>query len=362
MTGLTASGDLIVSIVLSSDDAIFTLDRDGHIRFWNRGATDLFGYGPHEVVGESFAILAAADRAKALDELVARASSGAHAAHIETTMRAKSGSLIPVSIRVSPLSDASGNVAGASVIVRDAVARNREDLILRRRSAELERTNSELEQFAQVISHDLLEPIRTMKGFADVLEKDARHGLDDRSFAMLDRIIEGASRMQELVTDLLDYARSGTQQMPTDAVNCEEVLESSLADLEAAIKEGGVRVSHDELPVVRGDRVWLTELFENLIGNAMKFMGDDAPVIHVGAQRRGTGWCLSVRDNGIGIDPRFATRIFEPFRRLHTREEYSGSGMGLAICRKIVERHGGRIWVESEPGKGSTFFFTLLAA
>jgi PAS domain S-box-containing protein len=362
VTGLTASADLIVSIVLTSDDAIFTVDVGGQIRFWNRGATDLFGYTPAEVIGQTINILAPGNADGALDELVTRASNGEHIAHLETTMRAKSGSFIPVSIRVSPLRDGSGEVAGASAIVRDAIARNKEDLVLRRHSAELERTNSELEEFAQVISHDLLEPIRTMKGFADLLEKDARPVLDDKTFAFLDRIIEGANRMQDLVTDLLEYARSGTQQMPTDIVNCEEVLDSSLADLEAAIKEGNVVVSHDELPVVRGDRVWLTELFENLVGNAMKFRGADVPVIHVGAESRGTDWCLSVRDNGIGIDPRFAARIFEPFRRLHTRDEFPGSGMGLAICRKIVERHGGRIWVESEPGKGSTFFFTLPAA
>src|SRR5206468_1426658 len=140
---------------------------------------------------------------------------------------------------------------------------------------------------------------------------------------------------------------------------CEEVIESALADLEAAIKDRDALVTHDELPVVRGDRVGLTELLENVITNALKFHGSEFPVIHVGAERRGDEWCLSVRDNGIGMDPRYADRIFQPFRRLHTRDEYSGSGMGLAICRKIVERHGGRIWVESESGKGSTFFFTL---
>jgi len=164
------------------------------------------------------------------------------------------------------------------------------------------------------------------------------------------------------VADLLDYARAGTQQIPSDVVSCEEVLASALADLGAAISERDVVVSHDELPLVRGDRVTLTEVFENLIGNAMKFHGRELPVIHVGAERRGPDWCLWVRDNGIGIGSRFAERIFEPFRRLHTRDEYSGTGIGLAICRKIVERHGGRIWMESEPDKGSTFFFTLPTA
>ena len=362
MTGLTASGDLLVSIVLTCDDAIFMLDAGGQIRFWNRGATDLFGYTPADVIGQTIDIFAPDDGDGALDSLVTRAANGEHIAHLETTMRAKSGSSVPVSIRVSPVRDESGEVAGASAIVRDAVARNKEDLVRRRRSAELERANSELEQFAQVISHDLLEPIRTMKGFADLLEQDARPALDDKTLAFLDRIVQGANRMQDLVTDLLAYARSGTKYVLSDVVNCEEVLDSALADLEAAVKENEVRVSHDRLPVVRGDRIALTELFENLIGNAMKFKGADVPAIHVGAQRLGTDWRLSVRDNGIGINTRFEARIFEPFRRLHTRDEYSGSGMGLAICRKIVERHGGRIWVESEPGKGSTFFFTLPAA
>ena len=201
-----------------------------------------------------------------------------------------------------------------------------------------------------------------MKGFADLIEKDAGEALEEHTVVLLDRIVQGANRMQELVADLLDYARAGTQQTPSDVIGCEEALESALADLEAAISEGGVVVTHDELPLVRGDRVGLTEVFENLIGNAMKFHGPDVPVIHIGAERRGPDWCLWVRDNGIGIGSRFAERIFEPFRRLHTRAEYSGTGIGLAICRKIVERHGGRIWVESEPEKGSTFFFTLPAA
>jgi PAS domain S-box-containing protein len=358
VTRLTASNDLLVSIVLSTNDAIFALDSDRRIRFWNAGATVLFGYAPHDVVGEPVDLLIPTSRRDEIDGLLDRAMKSERLGHFETTMQTKAGASIPVSVRLSPVRDGSGDVTGASVIVRDVVARRNEELTLRRRSAELERSNAELEQFAQIIAHDLQEPVRTMKGFADLLEKDSGGALEEQTAALLDRIVEGATRMQELVADLLDYARAGTKRMPTDVVKCEEALEAALADLEAAIREGEVVVSHDELPLVRGDRVGLTEVFENLIGNAMKFRGPDVPAIHVGVERRGPDWCLWVQDNGIGIGSRFAERIFEPFRRLHTRDEYSGSGMGLAICRKIVERHGGRIWVESEPGKGSTFFFT----
>ena len=362
MRGLTVSSDLLVSIVLSNNDAIFALDRDRRIRFWNEGATDLFGYAPHDIVGEPVDLLLANDRVEEINGLLDRVMKPERLGQFETTMRTKTGMSIPVSVRFSPIRDASGDVVGSSAVLRDVVARKHEEISLRRRSAELERSNAELEQFAQVIAHDLQEPLRTMKGFADLIEKDAGDALDEHTVALLDRIVQGANRMQELVADLLDYARAGTQQIPSDVVSCEEVLASALADLGAAISERDVVVSHDELPLVRGDRVTLTEVFENLIGNAMKFHGRELPVIHVGAERRGPDWCLWVRDNGIGIGSRFAERIFEPFRRLHTRDEYSGTGIGLAICRKIVERHGGRIWMESEPDKGSTFFFTLPAA
>jgi len=360
--GLTVSNDLLVSIVLSNNDAIFALDRDRRIRFWNEGATNLFGYAPHDLVGERVDLLLPAERVGEINGLLDRAMKPERLGHFETTMRTKTGVSIPVSVRLSAIRDASGDVVGCSALIRDVVARKHEEISLRRRSAELERSNAELEQFAHVIAHDLQEPLRTMKGFADLIEKDAGEALEEHTVVLLDRIVQGANRMQELVADLLDYARAGTQQTPSDVIGCEEALESALADLEAAISEGGVVVTHDELPLVRGDRVGLTEVFENLIGNAMKFHGPDVPVIHIGAERRGPDWCLWVRDNGIGIGSRFAERIFEPFRRLHTRAEYSGTGIGLAICRKIVERHGGRIWVESEPEKGSTFFFTLPAA
>jgi len=361
VTGLATSSDLLASIVLSSDDAIFALDRDRRIGFWNAGATQMFDHLAHDVVGQHVDMLLADEGRAHFDRLLDDAFAGTGAGHFETVLRTRTGSFIPVSVRISSLRDASANIVGASVIARDSAPRSKEDLVLRRRSEELERSNAELVEFAQVISHDLQEPLRTMKGFAELLEQDARGLLDEQTLALLDRIVQGAGRMQDLVTDLLAYARTGTQDAPSDVVDCEEVLDAALADLEASINEGDVILSHDGLPTVRGDRVSLTELFENLIGNAMKFRGSEVPRIHIGSDRQDRMWRLSVRDNGIGLDPRFAARIFQPFRRLHTRDEYSGSGMGLAICRKIVERHGGRIWVESSRGEGATFFFTLPA-
>ena len=227
------------------------------------------------------------------------------------------------------------------------------------RTAELEATVKELEQFAYVASHDLQEPLRAVAGCVEILEKDYRDKLDPGADELIRHTVEGTRRMQTLIRDLLAYSRVGTRGQPFVPVDCHAALDLALENLATAINESGAVITRDAMPTLPADPTQLAQLFQNLIGNGIKFHGGKPPEIHVGAQRQDDGWLFSVRDNGIGIEPQYFDRIFVIFQRLHTRTEYPGTGIGLAICKRIVERHRGKISVESESGRGSTFFFTI---
>jgi len=224
---------------------------------------------------------------------------------------------------------------------------------------ELERSNKELEQFAYVTSHDLQEPLRKIKSFTELLARRYQGQLDEKGDKYISYITGGATRMQGLINDLLTYSRVSTRGKKFTSTSAETVLESALSNLQVATRESGAQVTHDPLPFIKADPTQMLQLFQNLVGNAVKFRGELAPKVHVSVKEDGDRWLFRVRDNGIGLDMKQAERIFQVFQRLHPRGEYPGTGIGLAVCRRIVERHGGRIWVESEPGKGSTFFFTI---
>lgn len=229
------------------------------------------------------------------------------------------------------------------------------------RTEELQRSNQELEQFAYVASHDLQEPLRMVSSYMQLIERRYKGKLDADADQFIDFAVDGAKRMQALIQALLAYSRVGSRGKPLEPTSCSKVLEEVLSNLQIAIEEAGATVTHDELPMVMADATQLSQLLQNLISNALKFRGTEAPLIHIGAKKEKGNWKFSVRDNGIGIEKQFFDRIFVIFQRLHTRGEYPGTGIGLAVCRKIVERHGGRIWLESEPGKGTTFYFTIPA-
>jgi PAS domain S-box-containing protein len=227
------------------------------------------------------------------------------------------------------------------------------------KAKELARSNAELQQFAYVASHDLQEPLRKVSSFTQLLARRYKGRLDADADEFIDYVVDGVNRMKQLINDLLAYSRVGTRGEAFEPVAVHEVLQRALANLLAAIDETGAMVTHEDLPVVMGDRSQLSQLFQNLIGNAIKYRGEEPPCVHVSVRRDGAEWHFAVGDNGIGIDPQYADRVFEIFQRLHTRTQYPGSGIGLAISRKIVERHGGLIWVESQEGKGSVFHFTI---
>ena len=231
---------------------------------------------------------------------------------------------------------------------------------LQKLNEELSRSNRDLEQFASVASHDLQEPLRMVASYTELLARRYSSQLDDEARKFILYAVEGATRMQQLIDDLLLFSRVGTRKLPQESVSTEELLATALHNLQAAIDESGAEITRDELPTVRADSSQMLQLFQNLVGNAIKFRRPgEPPRIHVSACTLGQEWQFSITDNGIGIDPQFSERIFTIFQRLHAREQYPGTGIGLAICKRIVERHGGRIWVESVPGQGSTFHFTL---
>jgi len=232
---------------------------------------------------------------------------------------------------------------------------------LKQAIAALKRSNRELEQFAYVASHDLQEPLRMVSSFTQLLAKRYQGKLDKDADEFIAYVVAGAKRMQALINDLLTYSRVDTRGKSFEPIDSEAVFDQAIANLRVAIEEGEAVITHDPLPSLIADDSQIVQLFQNLLGNAIKFHGKEPPRIHVSAKQEGNEWVFSFRDNGIGIAPEYFDRIFVIFQRLHGREEYPGTGTGLAICKKIVERHGGRIWVESEPSKGSTFYFAIPA-
>ena len=261
----------------------------------------------------------------------------------------KDGATFPIEINLSLIKTAEGILITAAI--RDITARKAAE-------RELMRSNGDLEQFAHVASHDLQEPLRMVSSYAQLLAKRYKSRLDAEADEFIDFLVDGAKRMQRLIRDMLELSRVGRETREKN-VNCEKILERALANLEAAIQENNATVTRDHLPVVIADPTQLLQLFQNLIANAIKFHGEQPPGIYVSAMKSDVEWIFSVRDNGIGIDPQFNQRIFVIFQRLHGNREYPGTGIGLAICKKIVDGLGGRIWVESAPGKGATFYFSV---
>lgn len=242
---------------------------------------------------------------------------------------------------------------------RDITDRKLAENDLSDKAAELKRSNNELAQFAYVASHDLQEPLRMVTSFLQLLNKRYSDKLDDEGRRFIGFAVDGSKRMQALIQDLLALSRVQTRDRPDELADCAKILRDVMQDLQVALNESAATITCDALPTLLCDPTQLAQLLRNLIGNALKFHGTDPIRIHVGVARKPDEWVFSVKDNGIGIEPQFYERIFGIFQRLHSRDELPGTGIGLAVCKKIVERHGGRIWVESETGRGSTFFFTI---
>jgi PAS domain S-box-containing protein len=351
-------------ILNSSMDGIFGLDLRGNHTFVNAAGARLLGYEVKEIIGRhSHTLLhhSKPDGSPYPEEEcpVHSVLAGGQPYHTAgDVFWCKDGSSFPVEYVSGPIVE-DGKVAGVVVTFRDITERKRAEEALARQARELARSNADLEQFAYVASHDLQEPLRIITSYLQILERRYKENLDEDATRYISRTVAGAFRMKTLINDLLVYSRVGTKGKPFTPMDCEQVLAEALGNLRVAVEESGAQMTHDPLPRVLADGLQLVQLFQNLLSNAIKFRGEGAPRVHVAAAKKGREWVFSVRDNGIGIEPEYAERIFGIFQRLHTRSEYPGTGIGLAVCKKIVERHGGRIWVEAAPQQGSTFYFTI---
>ncbi len=266
---------------------------------------------------------------------------------------------VQIEFSISQLRDSAGNTTGFIGVARDVTERRKAEAQMKRMLEDLARSNAELEQFAYIASHDLQEPLRMISSYTQLIAKRYRDKLDADGVEFIEYAVDGASRMQERIQSLLTYSRVGTRGKEFEPVNCEDVIEQTLSNMQVPIKRSGATITHDPLPTVIADDTQMLQLFQNLIENGIKFHSDKPPEIHISAKEQDEDWLFSFSDNGIGIDPQYNDRIFVIFKRLHAKGEYAGTGVGLALCKKIVERHGGRIWVESEPDKGATFCFTI---
>ena len=347
----------------SANDAIISADSRGNIVYFNPSAERIFGYRAAEVIGKPLTLLMPGRFHKAYQTGMARFLSSGQGRMIgktvELTGRRNDASEFPIELSIATWKTAEDTFF--SGIARDITERKRSQEELENTAAALARSNKELEQFAYVASHDLQEPLRMITSYTSLLRKRYAGKLDADADEFIGYAVGGAKRMQSLINDLLVYSRVGNRGKSFAPTDCEIVLAKTLQDLELARQKAGATITHDKLPTVMADETQLGQLFQNLIGNGIKYRNGNAPEIHISCTQQDGQWQFAVRDNGIGIEADYAEKIFVIFQRLHTRDEYEGTGIGLAICKKIVERHHGRIWVESEPGHGSTFHFTLPA-
>ena len=369
---------LLASVVESTDDAIITKDLNGFITSWNAGAEKLLGYSASEAIGQRITMLYPTDRVADAIHTLERLKQDKSIDQFETVRFHKDGTLLDVSLTISTLKDWTGQLIGDSTIMRDISERKmaeqklKVEMIERQRviqtlqltTKRLEESNQELQDFAYVASHDLQEPLRKVQAFGDRLSHTCQDGLSEKGQDYLARMMNAAMRAQTLINDLLGFSRVTTQAKPFAPTDLAPIMTGVLSDLEVRIEQTGATVEVDPLPTIDADSVQMRQVFQNLLSNALKFHKPDiAPQIQVRVQCYLTGGkevCeLRVIDNGIGFDVKYCDRIFQPFQRLHGRKAYEGSGIGLAICRKVIRRHEGTLRAESQPGEGATFIVTL---
>ena len=354
----------------AAPDSMVIVDTDGQITLVNSKTEQMFGYSREELIGKPVEVLMP-DRFRTIHAghrrfYAAAPRARAMGAGLELFGRRKDGSEFAAEVALSPVDTGSEMLITAAI--RDITERKRVEEHIRAlnaeleqrvagRTAELRRSNEELQQFAYIASHDLQEPLRTVSGFTQLLARRYEHNLDEDADEFIRFIVDATGRMHKLISALLEYSRAGSGEPGREMTDCNQVLEEALTNLHAAVEESGAQIEHGTMPVLSARPNQLIRVFQNLISNAIKYCDQPPPQIHLSAERCHDAWCFEVADNGPGIDPRHADRIFLPFRRL--QNEQPGTGVGLAIAKKIVQRHGGRIWVEPNQPRGSIFRFTV---
>jgi PAS domain S-box-containing protein len=350
-------------LILSNvkDYAMFMLDTTGVVVTWNDGAEKMKGFVADEIIGQNFSRFYTAEDMRDEKPAFGLEQAAKHQRYeVEGWRVRKDGSRFFADVVITALHDQTGRLRGFGKITRDITERKKADERMTKTVAELKRSNDELQQFAYVASHDLQEPLRMVASYTQLLAKRYQGRLDSDADEFIAFAVDGCSRMRGLIQDLLTYSRAGARGKSLVETSAEDTLQEALVNLSATIEQSGAVVTHDSLPVILADGNQLVQVFQNLVGNAIKYRGTEVPRIHVSASKNGSPeWIFSVRDNGLGIDPKYFERVFVLFQRLHLQTEFEGTGIGLAVCKKIVERLGGRIWVESQLGQGSTFYFAL---
>jgi len=363
LTATTVSKDYVDNIIRSMVDSLIVTDEDGKIERVNDATLEMLGYQRRELLGKDIRGLFTPPGGRIPREVSRDAKqlfSTGRLSNVERTYYTKAGEPVPVSYSAGVLTEASGKPSGVVCLAQDVTERKRAERAILEAAEELRRSNAELAQFAYVASHDLQEPLRMVASYTQLLARRYQGRLDTDADEFIGYAVDGVNRMQSLINDLLAYSRVGSRGAEFAPTDVTQVVETCVAHLQNEIDENDAVVSGGELPTVVADSHQLTMLFQQLIGNALKYRTRErAPRVHIEAERNVNEWVFSVQDNGIGIEPEYHERIFVIFQRLHGKGEYSGTGIGLAVAKKIVERHGGRIWVESTPGDGSTFYFTL---
>ncbi|MES2885178.1 MAG: ATP-binding protein [Pseudomonadota bacterium] len=360
-TALITANEFRERVMESATNAIYTMDMEGRFTTANRRTAEITGYPIEDLIGQTWANMV---REEDLPELyagyVSTVSGSTPITNREISLRQKNGHWVVIVFSIAPLRR-EGVIFGVVGAAEDITERKHAEAELKARAEELSRSNQELEQFAYVASHDLQEPLRTVTGFAQLLGRRYQGRLDAEADEFIGFITSGVVRMKSLIEDLLAYSRVQREHHAAGVVALDAVLATALANLGAAIQATGATVTHTSLPELAVDPRQFAQLFQNLIGNAIKFRGEAAPLVHLSAEAREADWLFSISDNGIGIDAQSAGRVFMLFQRLHSRDQYEGNGIGLTICKKIVELHGGRIWVEPTPAgaSGTVFRFTL---
>ena len=350
---------IVFNALKSAMVGVIIASLEGKINFVNPAFLNIFRYkDQNEVIGKNAAELFAPKKVRTFADLTA-VIDNVKGDREEFNVHREDGSVFSVEVSCSNVSDKAGNIIGRMAFFVDVTERKQIKKKLKRTLADLKRSNTDLQQFAYVASHDLQEPLRMVASYTQLLEERYQDKLDTDAKEFIQFAVDGALRMQRLINDLLSYSLVGARQKPVKPTDCNSVLSQVIANLSVTIEQNNVIITTDDLPTVMADASQMQELFNNLVGNAIKFRSEHAPRVHVSAKQNGNKWLFSVQDNGLGIDPQYNNKIFLIFQRLHSKEEYPGTGIGLAICKRIVERHGGKIWVDSNVGKGSTFYFTL---
>jgi len=350
---IVSARDYIDNIIKSMSDAVIVLNTDATIKTINQATLTLLGYRSNELIGRRFdELLIEGDKHRFMDSVLEKLGQKGSIANADKIFISKDRRRIPVLLSGSAMCDGEGQLQAIVCVAKDITERKRIE-------KELLHSNGELRQFAYLASHDLQEPLRIVASYTALLSRRYKGRLDSNADEIISIAVDAAKHMQQLINDLLSFSQLSRQERVLAPFDSEILLSQALANLREATAEADAVVTHDPLPKVMADRAQLAQVVQNLIGNAIKYRGNERPKIHVSARRKNGEWLFSVRDNGIGIEPQYAERIFILFQRLHNKSEYTGTGIGLTICKKAIDHHGGRIWVESELKKGSTFYFTI---